>query len=560
MQRMMKMGVAMAMSLLLVVSGILPWLPTAPAFAQETTTKPNILVIMGDDIGWFNISAYNRGMMGYETPNIDSIADDGILFTDFYGEQSCTAGRAAFITGQSPARTGLTKVGLPGAEQGIQPEDPTLAELLKPLGYNTAQFGKNHLGDLDVFLPTAHGFDEFFGNLYHLNAEEEPENPDYPELGEYPAFDMFRPRGVLHSYADNTKQCPAGATDVTDEKSLGQRVCDTGALTKKRMETVDDEFLDRTLAYLDEVVQPDANGNTAPFFVWFNSTRNHNFIHLKEESEGITGQDAYADGLVEHDGHVGQLLNKLDELGVADNTIVVYTTDNGAEVFPWPEGGTVPFRSEKNTTWEGGFRVPAMIKWPGHIPSGVVSNDIVSHQDMLPTLMAAAGVDDIKEKLLNGYTAGDTAYNVHLDGYNFLPYLTCESYPECSEAAPPRNDFFYLTDSGYPSALRFKDWKLIFSEMRGEGFDVWFEPFVNLRAPRIINLRRDPFEKAGYESSNYDNWVHHRMFMIGPAIGYLGQFLETFKQYPPRQIPGSFGVDSMVKDLIEHLENLSSNN
>ena len=286
--RSIKMGIAMAMSLLLVVSGILPWLPTAPAFAEEATTPPNILVIMGDDIGWFNISAYNRGMMGYKTPNIDSIADDGILFTDFYGEQSCTAGRAAFITGQSPARTGLTKVGLPGAKQGLQPEDPTLAELLKPMGYNTAQFGKNHLGDLDKFLPTAHGFDEFFGNLYHLNAEEEPENEDYPKLGEYPTFDQFRPRGVLHSYADSTKQCPAGSMDVTGEESLGQRVCDTGALTKKRMETIDDEFLDRTLAYLDEAVQPDTNGNTAPFFVWFNSTRNHIFTHLKDEAKGVT--------------------------------------------------------------------------------------------------------------------------------------------------------------------------------------------------------------------------------------------------------------------------------
>ena len=410
-----------------------------------------------------------------------------------------------------------------------------------------------------MFLPTAHGFDEFFGNLYHLNAEEEPENEDYPKLGEYPTFDQFRPRGVLHSYADSTKQCPAGSKDVTGEESLGQRVCDTGALTKKRMETIDDEFLDRTLAYLDEAVQPDTNGNTAPFFVWFNSTRNHIFTHLKDEAKGVTGQGVYADGMVEHDGHVGQLLNKLDELGVAGNTIVIYTTDNGAEVFSWPDGGTIPFRSEKNTTWEGGFRVPAMIKWPGHIPSGVVSNDIVSHQDMLPTLMAAVGVDDIKEKLLNGYTAGDKTYNVHLDGYNFLPYLTCQG-SECSEAAPPRNDFFYLTDSGYPSALRFKDWKLLFSEMQSEGLDVWFEPYTTLRAPRVINLRRDPFEKATYESSYYDDWVVHRMFLIGPAIGYLRQFLDTFKDYPPRQTPGSFGADSMVKDLIEDLENLPTNN
>ncbi|NER85514.1 MULTISPECIES: arylsulfatase [unclassified Moorena] len=559
MQRIMKSGIAIVMSMMLFLSGMLPWLPTAPAFANETTTKPNIIVIMGDDIGWFNISAYNLGMMGYETPNIDSIADDGILFTDFYGEQSCTAGRAAFITGQSPARTGLTKIGLPGAKEGLQLEDPTLAELLKPLGYKTAQFGKNHLGDLDMFLPTAHGFDEFFGNLYHLNAEEEPENEDYPELGKYPLFDLFRPRGVLHSYADNTKQCPAGAEDVTDEESLGQRVCDTGPLTQKRMETIDEEVLDRTLAYLDEVVQPDANGNTDPFFVWFNSTRNHIFTHLKDEVKGVTGQGVYADGLVEHDGHVGQLLNKLDELGIADNTIVIYTTDNGAEVFSWPDGATIPFRSEKNSTWEGGFRVPAMIKWPGHIPSGVVSHDIISHQDMLPTLMAAVGVDDIKEQLLTGYTAGDTTYNVHIDGYNFLPYLTSLGGPD-SEVATPREEFFYLTDGGFPSALRFEDWKLVFSEMQGEGFDVWFDPYVNLRGPRIINLRRDPFEKATYESSYYDDWLIRRSFLIGPAIGYLGQFLETFKAYPPRQLPGSFGIDKMVSDLMEELEHPASNN
>ncbi|NES22375.1 MAG: arylsulfatase [Symploca sp. SIO3E6] len=559
MQRIKKSGIAIVMSVMLFLSGMLPWLPTAPAFAQETTTKPNILVIMGDDIGWFNISAYNLGMMDYRTPNIDSIAHDGILFTDFYGEQSCTAGRAAFITGQSPARTGLTKIGLPGAKEGLQLEDPTLAELLKPLGYNTAQFGKNHLGDLDLFLPTAHGFDEFFGNLYHLNAEEEPENEDYPELGKYPLFDLFRPRGVLHSYADNTKQCPAGAEDVTDEESLGQRVCDTGPLTQKRMETIDEEVLDRTLAYLDEVVQPDANGNTDPFFVWFNSTRNHIFTHLKDEAKGVTGQGVYADGMVEHDGHVGQLLNKLDELEIADNTIVIYTTDNGAEVFSWPDGGTIPFRSEKNSTWEGGFRVPAMIKWPGHIASGVVSNDIVSHQDMLPTLMAAVGVDDIKEQLLNGYTAGDTTYNVHIDGYNFLPYLTSLGGPD-SEVATPREEFYYLTDGGFPSALRFEDWKLVFSEMQGEGFDVWFDPYVNLRGPRIINLRRDPFEKATYESSYYDDWLIRRSFLIGPAIGYLGQFLETFKAYPPRQLPGSFGIEKMVSDLMEYLEHPASNN
>lgn len=551
---------AIVLTITFALVGFLPGTNQGIALA-DTQGKPNILVIMGDDIGWFNISAYNQGMMGYLTPNIDRIADEGMLFTDYYGEQSCTAGRAAFLTGQIPLRTGLTKVGLPGVEIGLQAEDPTLAELLKPMGYKTGQFGKNHLGDLDQYLPTAHGFDEFYGNLYHLNAEEEPENEDYPPEGKYPLFDGFRPRGVLHSYADNTKQCEAGAEDVTGDESLGQRVCDTGPLTKKRMETVDDDVLDRTLAFIDDAVQPDENGNTDPFFVWFNSTRMHVFTHLKPESQGVTGQGIYADGIVEHDGHVGQLLDKLDELGIADNTIVIYTTDNGAEVFSWPDGGTVPFRSEKNTTWEGGFRVPAMIKWPGHIPSGVVSNDIMSHQDILPTLMAAVGVDDIKEQLLEGYTAGDKTYNVHLDGYNFLPYLTCQG-DEClsDEAAPPREEFYYLTDGGYPSALRFEDWKLVFSEMRANGFQVWSEPYVNLRVPLIFNLRRDPFEKASYESEYYVDWLFRRAFLLGPVQVYLANFLNTFLEYPPRQRPASFSIDQIVQDLIDQLKNPPSNN
>ena len=560
MQRIMKSGIAITMSLMLFLSGILGF-PTSPAFAKEATSPPNILVIMSDDVGWFNISAYNQGMMGYLTPNIDRIADEGMMFTDYYAEQSCTAGRAAFITGQIPLRTGLTKVGLPGVEIGLQAEDPTLAELLKPMGYKTVQFGKNHLGDLDEYLPTAHGFDEFYGNLYHLNAEEEPENEDYPPEGKYPLFDGFRPRGVIHSYADSSKQCEPGDTDVTGDESLGQRVCDTGPLTKKRMETIDEDILERTLAYMDDAVQPDENGNTDPFFVWFNSTRMHVFTHLKPESEGVTGQGIYADGMVEHDGHVGQLLDKLDELGIADNTIVIYTTDNGAEVFSWPDGGTIPFRSEKNTTWEGGFRVPAMIKWPGHIPSGVVSNDIMSHQDILPTLMAAVGVDDIKEQLLEGYTIGDTTYNVHLDGYNFLPYLTCQG-EECStpEAAPPRKEFYYMTDAGYPSALRFEDWKLVFSEMRAHGFDVWSEPYIHLRLPVLFNLRRDPFEKASYESSYYDDWQFRRVFLLGPAQAYLTQFLNTFLDYPPRQRPASFSIEQIVQDIIDQLKNPPSNN
>ncbi|NEO92692.1 MAG: arylsulfatase [Moorea sp. SIO3G5] len=518
---------------------------------------PNILVIMGDDVGWFNPSIYNRGIMGYETPNIDSIAKDGVMFTDFYAENSCTAGRSAFITGQSPARTGLTKVGLPGVDVGLQAKDPTLAELLKPLGYASGQFGKNHLGDLDKYLPTNHGFDEFYGNLYHLNAEEEPENEDYPPLGEYPVFDAnFRPRGVIHSYAsdaDDSITCEEGATDVTDENSEGQLVCNTGPLTKKRMETVDEEFLDGALDFISE-----AHDNSQPFFVWFNATRMHVFTHLKPESEGVTGQGIYADGMVEHDGHVGVLLDKLEELGIDDNTIVLYTTDNGAELFTWPDGGISPFRNEKVTNWDGGFRVPAMIKWPGHIQPGLVSNEIISLQDFVPTLMAVAGVDDIKEQLVtDGYTTPDGQnHKIHLDGYNFLPYLsslgTEDELPE-----GPREEFYYFTDDAYPSALRFKDWKIIFAEQRALGFDTWQEPYVNLRVPMILNLRRDPFERAPFESDYYVDWRFERTYLLGPAVAYMAKFLDTFRDFPPSQRPASFSVDIVVQELIEDLKNLA---
>ena len=479
--------------------------------------KPNILIIWGDDIGWFNVSAYNRGMMGYKTPNIDRIASDGILFTDGYGQNSCTAGRAAFITGQSPYRTGLLKVGLPGAKEGLHEKDPTIAELLKPLGYATGQFGKNHLGDLDKHLPTNHGFDEFFGNLYHLNAEDEPENEDYPKDLEFKK--KFGPRGVIHSFADG-------------------KVEDTGPLNMKRMETIDAEVTDRALDFIDQ-----AHNAGKPFFVWYNTTRMHVWTRLKPESRGVTGQGIYADGMAEHDGMVGQLLDKLDQLGITENTIVMYSTDNGAELMTWPDGGMIPFRGEKNTTWEGGFRVPMMVKWPGKIKPHQVSNEIVSMEDWMPTLLAVAGESDLKAKMLKGYKAGPKNFNVHLDGYNLLPYLTGEVDNS------PRKEMFYFTDDGQLSALRYGDWKIMFSEQRAHGFDVWQEPFVTLRFPKLINIRRDPFERADHESIGYDIWRAERMFALSPAAAYVGKFLATFQEYPQRQKVGSFNLDNVLESL-----------
>jgi arylsulfatase len=490
---------------------------TAPRPAGGSAGKPNILCIMGDDIGWFNISAYNMGMMHYRTPNIDRLASEGARFTDYYGEQSCTAGRSAFITGQSPFRTGLTKVGLPGSPVGLQPQDPTIAEILKPLGYATGQFGKNHLGDRDEFLPTAHGFDEFFGNLYHLNAEEEPENPDYPKSVQF--HERFGPRGVLHTYADG-------------------RIDDTGPLTTKRMETVDEEFLSSTLKFIDR-----AHDAKTPFFVWFNPSRMHIFTHLKPESEGKTGLGVYADGMVEHDGHVGQLLKKLDDLGIADNTIVIYTTDNGAETFTWPDGGTTPFRGEKNTNWEGGYRVPALIRWPGVVKPGTVNNDVTSALDWFPTLVAAAGVGDIKEKLLNGYAAGSKNFRVHLDGYNLVSALKGETDEW------PRREFFYFSDDGDLVGLRYNRWKAVFAEQRSEGFDVWQNPLVPLRVPKLFDLWGDPFERADHESDYYVDWRARRVFLLVPAQAYVAQFLQSFKQFPPRQKPASFSIDQVLQKL-----------
>lgn len=484
------------------------------ALAQD---RPNILIIWGDDIGYWNTSAYNRGMMSYTTPNIDRIAREGMMFTDAYAEQSCTAGRAAFITGQSPFRTGMTKVGLPGSDLGLQAEDVTIAELLKPLGYATAQFGKNHLGDLDEFLPTNHGFDEFFGFLYHLNAGEEPENEDYPQNPDF--LERFGPRGVIRSFADG-------------------RIEDTGPLDIARMETIDDESTAAALDFMER-----ASSGEQPFFLWWNATRMHIWTHLKEESVGVTGQGVFADGMVEHDGHVGELLDKLDELGIADNTIVMYSTDNGAEVFTWPDGGTTPFRGEKNDNWEGGFRVPLMIKWPGVIEPGSISNEIISHQDWLPTLLAAVGEPNIKEQLLDGYRAGGKRFRVHLDGYNFLPYLSGE------EERGPRREFFYFSDTGDLLNLRYDDWKIVFAEQRAEGFDVWQEPFVFLRLPKIFNLRSDPFERAAEESIGYARWRIDRTYLLLPAQAIVAQFLATFRDFPPRQTPASFSIDQVMEQL-----------
>ena len=486
------------------------------ALSLHSQKKPNILVIWGDDVGWFNISAYNMGMMGYQTPNIDRIAKEGAIFTDWYGQQSCTAGRAAFLTGQSPIRSGLTKVGLPGAKEGMSEKDPTIAGLLKTHGYMTAQFGKNHLGDRDEHLPTNHGFDEFYGNLYHLNAEEEPENVDYPKDPEFKK--KFGPRGVIHSYADG-------------------RIEDTGPLTKKRMENVDYDVTDRALEFMEKAHKADK-----PFFLWWNSTRMHIWTHLNEQAKGKTGLGIYPDGMVEHDMHIGQILDKLDELGIADNTIIMYSTDNGAEAMSWPDGGTLPFRGKKNTNWEGGYRVPCMIKWPGVIEPGTIINEIGSHEDMLPTFLAAAGDSNVKDNLLKGVTANKRSYKVHLDGYNLLPYFKGDSKDW------PREEFFYWTDDGNVAALRYNNWKIVFMEQRSHGFDVWQEPFVTLRLPKLFNLRTDPFERADHEGMGYGYWRINRAYVLAPAQAYVGKYLESFKDFPPRQKPGSFNLgDAMAK-------------
>jgi len=485
------------------------------------TKKPNILILWGDDIGYWNISHYSKGMMGYQTPNIDRIAKDGTTFTDWYGQQSCTAGRAAFITGQNPLRTGLTKVGMPGAPIGLQAEDPTIAELLKPLGYATGQFGKNHLGDRDEYLPTMHGFDEFFGNLYHLNAEEEPELPDYPKDPEFKK--QFGPRGVLHCVADGKG---------------GQTVTDTGPLTKKRMETVDEEITAKALDWMEKQAKTDQ-----PFFLWYNATAMHFRTHLADKNRGKSGQDDYCDRMVVHDEQIGQLLDKLDELGITDNTIVMYSTDNGPENDTWPDGGNTPFRSQKDTNWEGAWRVPSLLRWPGKIKAGATLNGMCSHQDMLPTLLAAAGDPDVSQKLLNGYKVGTKTFKVHIDGVNLLPYLTGE------KKESPRTSFFYVSDDGDIMALRTGDWKLVFEEQRATKMQVWAEPLVKLRVPAMFNLRRDPFERAQFNSNTYWDWLVNHAFLLYGAQAVVAAQIANFVKYPPRQKAASFNLDTVMQQL-----------
>ncbi len=479
---------------------------------QAQNKKPNILVIWGDDIGYANISINSQGMMGYKTPNIDRIGHEGAVFTDWYAQQSCTAGRAAFVLGQHPFRTGLLTIGMPGADQGIQPNQPTIAELLKPQGYTSGQFGKNHLGDRDEMLPTNHGFDEFYGNLYHLNAEEEPETYYYPKDPEF--HKKYGPRGVIHSYADG-------------------KIEDTGPMTRKRMETADEEF---TAAAIDFIERAHKAGK--PFFVWLSATRMHVWTHLKEESEGVTGIGLYPDGMVEHDKAIGTVLAKLEELKIIDNTIIMYSTDNGAEKFTWPDGGTTPFAGEKGSTWEGGFRAPCVIRWPGVIKPGTIDNNIYSHEDMMPTLLAAAGVPDVKEKLLKGYSAAGKTFKVHLDGYNLLPFWKGET----KEA--PRKEIFYFDAGGNLNAIRYNDWKLHFTYMEGS----INEAFRKTPSwPLVINLRADPYE-VSWKSALYSRWYGDNMWMFVPAQTIAGKFLSSFKDFPPVQ-GGSLSIDNVVKKM-----------
>ncbi len=511
---------------------VLPALALA-AFATgiaRAADKPNILVVWGDDVGQSNISTYTHGLVGYQTPNIDRIASEGMTFTDYYAEQSCTAGRASFIMGQSVFRSGLSKVGLPGAKEGMSEKDPTIAAMLKNMGYATGQFGKNHLGDRDEHLPTNHGFDEFFGNLYHLNAEEEPENMDYPGDLKLPNGKTFReqfgPRGVLHSWA-----MPDGT----------QKIEDTGPLTRKRMETVDDETSDRAIAFIKEQTQAGK-----PWFVWWNGTRMHFRTHVKPELRGISGQDEYADGMVEHDMHIGKFLKLLDDLGIADNTIVFYSTDNGPHMNTWPDAGWNPFRGEKNTNWEGGWRVPAMVRWPGHIKPAQWTNEIVHHMDWFPTFLAAADDANVKGELKAGVhnDAMNRDYKVHLDGYNILPLLTGETDQS------PRREIFYFSDDGDLTALRYGDWKILFMEQPVAGtFRVWQQPFVPMRVPFVYNLRRDPYERATITSNSYYEWLLDRAYLLVPAQAYVANFLATFQEFPPRQKAASFSLDKVMEQM-----------
>lgn len=518
----------------------------APAAGAASGRKPNILVIFGDDIGQTNISAYSFGLMGYRTPNIDRIAREGMMFTDYYAEQSCTAGRSSFITGQCTLRTGLSKVGLPGATAGLQARDATIAQLLKPLGYATGQFGKNHLGDRNEFLPTLHGFDEFFGNLYHLNAEEDPESFTYPQDPAVKA--QIGPRGVLRCKATDRD-------DATEQPRFGrigrQTIEDTGPLTKKRMETIDDE----TSAAAIDFMQRQVRANT-PFFCWYNSTRMHFRTHVRadhRDKPGLTARTEYADGMIEHDTIVGSILKAVDDLGIANDTIVLYTTDNGPHQNSWPDAGTTPFRSEKTTNWEGAFRVPCMIRWPGRIKPGSISNEMISGLDWMPTLVAAAGDPDIKEKLLKGHQAGDKNFKVHLDGYNQLPYLTGE------QEKSPRREYIYFNDDGDLVALRVENWKIVFEEQRAQGtLRIWAEPFTKLRVPKIFDLRADPYERADVTSNSYYDWFmsNPAPMLFGPPV--VAKFLATFKEFPPSQRPSSFSIDQIVEKMQRSFEAAAS--
>jgi arylsulfatase len=494
---------------------------------------PNILILWGDDIGTWNVSYFSRGGMGYRTPNIDRIGNEGVAFTDYYAQQSCTAGRACFITGQNPIRTGLTKVGMPGATVGLQKEDPTIAELLKPLGYATGQFGKNHLGDRNEYLPTVHGFDRFFGNLYHLNAEEEPELPDYPKI---PGFkEKFGPRGVLDCIATDKD-------DATDEPRWGrvgkQKVTDTGPLTKKRMETVDEEITAKAIEWMEEQAKAGK-----PFFLWYNSTAMHFRTHVAAKNLGKSGQDPYSDRMVVHDEQIGMILDKLDQLGIADNTIVMYSTDNGPENDTWPDGASTPYRSQKDTNWEGGWRVPCLMRWPGKIKAGSVLNGIVSHIDMFPTLLAAAGDTTVAERLLKGTTVGGQKFNVHLDGYNMLPYLTGKAKES------PRQSIFYFSDDGDLMAVRVGDYKLTFAMQRAYQMNVWAEPLVKLRVPHIFNLRRDPFERADFNSNTYWDWIVNHVPYLYLCQEVVAEQIQAFAKFPPRQKPASFNLDEVMAQV-----------
>jgi arylsulfatase A-like enzyme len=528
----MRFSIARLVGLLAIMTAASPWL----AVAQEK--RPNIVIIWGDDVGQSNISAYTHGLMGYRTPNIDRLATEGLILTDYYAEQSCTAGRASFLTGQHGLRTGLTKVGLPGANLGLRKEDPTVAELLKPLGYATGQFGKNHLGDRNEFLPTVHGFDEFYGNLYHLNAEEEPEHPDYPKD---PAFRAkYGPRGVLDCKASNVD-------DPTVDPRFGrvgkQVINDTGPLTRKRMETVDDDVANRAAEYIK---RQSAAGK--PFFTWVNFTHMHFRTHVKPESKGQAGRwmSDYADAMIDHDKNVGTVLKAIDDAGIADNTFVIYSTDNGPHMNSWPDAAMTPFRNEKNSNWEGAYRVPCVVRWPGKIKPGSVSNQIIAHHDWLPTIVAMAGDENVSDKLRQGHTIGDMTYKVHLDGYNLVPYFSGQA------TKSPRESFLYCNDDQQLTGLRYDNWKFVFMEQRATGtLRVWAEPFTTLRVPKIFNLRSDPYERADVTSNTYYDWLIDHAFMLVPAQDYVGKFLMTFKEYPQRQKAASFNLDEVLQKLQE---------